>query len=91
LSVHALLAGIAKTPELALDPGEGKLLAQGMIDVAKFYPVVVDPKTLAWINLSMIAGTVYGTRIFAIAAKQSAKKNEGLPPDNVRNFTGKPN
>jgi hypothetical protein len=82
-----MLAGITKTAELALDQNESKMLAQAIADVAKFYPVAVDPKTIAWINLTMVAGMVYGPRIVAIAYKPPKEK-----PDNVRPFAaGKPN
>jgi hypothetical protein len=91
LSCHALLAGIAKTPELQIDATEAKLLAQGIVDVAKFYPVAVDPKMLAWINLTMIAGTIYGTRVFALAATKPAKEERADGPTIVNFGIGKSN
>lgn len=75
LSCHAMLAGITKTPELAIDANEAALLGDGIAKVAILYDVTASPKTVAWCNLAMVTGMVYGTRIMAISArKKDARK-----------------
>lgn len=73
-SVHAMLAAITKTPELALDPSEANKLGAAIVGVQQHYDVLVDAKTMAWINLAMTAGAIYGTRIFAITARKGKEK-----------------
>lgn len=49
------------------------MLADGMAGVARFYPVHIDPKVVAWLNFAGIAGTIYGTRFVAIRARMRAE------------------
>lgn len=74
-SVHGLLAGISQTPELALDQAEADALASAAAEVAQHYPVIADDKTLAWSNLAMTAGMIYGPRAFAIVYGGKKKPN----------------
>ena len=67
LGVHQMLAAIAATPELELSESESAKLADNIKKVASFYDQsVIAPKTLAWLNLTMCCGTIYGPRIFTI-------------------------
>lgn len=70
LSIHAMLAGMLKTPELELDPSEAKLLGDAAENVMKHYDVTASAKTIAWVNLAMICGQVYGPRIFAMQMRK---------------------
>lgn len=82
LSGHAMLAGITKTPELVLDEREASAISDSAAKVASFYDVTADPKIVAWANLAMILGMVYGTRFVAVSMR---KKNERKTrTDNVR-------
>ena len=83
-SGHMMLAGITRVPELALAQPESDELAKALNTVSAFYNVEVAEKTLAWINLSMVAGTIYGTRLMAIRARrvearQSRQKDAPTP------------
>jgi len=76
LTAHGLLSGVLKVPELALEESEAGELAKALDAVNSFYRVEVAEKTLAWINLSMVAGTIYGTRLIAIRERRVAARAE---------------
>ena len=71
-SLHLMAATAFKTPELALDATEAKKLADAVANVAKHYPVVLTEKQLAWTNLCIIAGGLYGTRFVALQMRLKA-------------------
>ena len=82
LSVHFMGARLLKIPELELSEDEGKKLASAVNRVAEMYDVTVIPeKTLAWINLATIAGTIYGPRV--IAASINKKRGLSIVPIKV--------
>jgi hypothetical protein len=67
LGVHFALATISKTPELNLEPEEASELGAKIQRINDLYDFAVIPeKTMAWINLCMAAGAVYGPRAIAI-------------------------
>lgn len=74
LSSHAMLAGITRTAELAIAPEEADTLARALSTVNAFYDVKVAEKTLAWVNLAMVAGTIYGTRLVAIRVRRGNER-----------------
>lgn len=71
---HAMLAGIVKAPELELDESEAGQLAVALSTVNAFYHVEVAEKTMAWVSLAMVAGTVYGSRLVAIGARRREER-----------------
>jgi len=73
LSVHAVAATSLRIPELDLDKSEAAHLAEAVAEVARHYPTTIDPRVMAWVNLTMVAGMVYGPRFYAIRAR--AKSN----------------
>jgi hypothetical protein len=82
LSVHTMGAAILNVPELALDPKEAHSLAEAVSNVAQFYDIPADPKTVAWINLGMCGMTIYGTRALAYSnrLKMEARGKLAAPP-----------
>jgi len=66
LSVHLMGAAALASPELELEESEAKKLASAIREVSKFYPVTLDPKRLALLELGTVAMMVYGTRGVAI-------------------------
>jgi hypothetical protein len=65
---------LLKTPELELTEEESAKLASAIAHVNELYGGVVLPeKAAAWINLVMVAGTIYGPRIIVINAKGKRK------------------
>lgn len=73
-SMHQMLAGIVAVPELELDRGESEKLGSAVKDVGSYYGAVFDPKKVAIFNLCMVAGGIYGTRIFAIRNRMQAQR-----------------
>lgn len=69
-----MLAGMTKTPELALAQPECAELAKALDTVNGFYNVEVAEKTVAWLNLAMVAGVIYGTRVVAIRERRKGDK-----------------
>lgn len=80
LGIHGMLAIVLKTPEIALSPDEGKLLAKSLADVSKHYaiPVVTD-KQMALGMLAVALFTVYGGKIKAIKARRTGVDNTPAP------------
>lgn len=74
-------AAFLEIQELQLDQKEATALAQAMNEVAKQYTVSIDPKTLAWANLTMCMGTIYGTRIWAYKNRTKGQGKKQLPPN----------
>lgn len=78
-----MLAGISKTPELALEKSESDAIADATAKVAEHYDVVASPKIIAWCNLTMCLGAIYGTRFIAINARKKmerTKRSEKVSP-----------
>lgn len=77
-----MLAAITKTQELAIDQTEANMLATGIANVSRHYDFAATQKSIDWANLLMVAGTIYGTRIYALRAKRPprpAKQNSAAP------------
>ena len=75
-STHMLLAGLVKTPELALDANEASELAKAIGSVSRHYDVSASAKTVDIANLVMVCGMVYGTRLLAVRARTRKEKND---------------
>lgn len=88
MSIHNLGAAILQVEELELDEGESKKLADGIKEVAKFYPVGLSPKKLAIANLGIIACEIYGTR--ALAFRLRKKKEAAEKPKLIQMSTTRP-
>lgn len=69
------------TPELALDEPEAKQLAGAITEVSRHYAINVDEKTMAWGQLFIAIGMIYGTRLIAVRTrkKTEAKKRASEP------------
>lgn len=80
MSTHAMLAGLTKAHELALEPSEAKSLAQGIANVASHYDVQTSTKALDWTNLIMVCGMIYGTRIVAIRERRRNARPQNEAP-----------
>lgn len=79
LSVHVMAAAFLKCPEFELDEQESKKLASSIREVSKFYPITLDPKRLALIELGTMAAMIYGTRGVAIYKRLTAEPKKETP------------
>lgn len=85
-----MAAAAFQTPELALSPDESKAMAAAVAEVSSHYNHAINPKLMAWVNLLMVAGGVYGTRALAIRARlKTQEKAKG--PQRVAAAEPKPN
>lgn len=72
LSIHGMLASIAKTPELEIQPSEAEKLAKAISAVQDQYPITkIDAKAVVWINLFSAMGMIYGPRMVAIKMRKA--------------------
>src|ERR1035437_2833814 len=69
LSLHMMAGAFFQAPELALAPDEAKAMADAAATVAGLYHHTLDPRMMAWVNLAMVCGGIYGTRIIVIRAR----------------------
>lgn len=88
--VHSMLAMITKTPELMLSEGESALLAKAAMDVAQHYPIGASEKTMAWANLAMVAGGLYGSRVVAVIQTRKTEAAKRPAPVKLVNIMDQP-
>lgn len=69
-----MLAGIAGAPELALSEDESQKMAKAAAEVAKQYDFNASPKQMAWFNLTLCAGGIYGAKYFEYSARIKAEQ-----------------
>lgn len=79
MGLHTMCSAFLKVEELELDQDEAKALSDAVNKVQAEYKMpILDPKTLAWINLGMVAGGVYGPRVAAYSLRKK-KERKGKP------------
>lgn len=81
MSLHFMGATILKVPELELDEEEAEKLGKAVARVQAQYEVpVLSEEQRAWINLLLVAGTIYGPRVMAHSLNRKRKpKGEHEP------------
>lgn len=91
IGIHTILHAITKVPELEMSQEEASSVAAATEKVMAFYPDV-RPKggeTVAWINLAMVIGTVYGQRAVAFKMRKDLERTENAAPEMpVNGFVG---
>lgn len=75
----AILAGIAKTPELELDDDEAKQVAAAYANVARHYNWVPNEKAADWYNLVTVCGAVFGSKIVGYQMRKNAERKQRVP------------
>lgn len=70
--MHALAANALRIPELALTGDQAQALAVAGANVAKLYDMEMPAHLVAWGNLAMVAGAVYGGKLMAYSARMRA-------------------
>ena len=74
--LHSTIFSLVGAADLDLSADENLALATALDNLADEYEVTVDSKTAAWLNLAMVAGSIYGTRAFMIYQLNQVAKNE---------------
>jgi hypothetical protein len=74
LSIHTMGAAFLSCPELELDSQEAEKLARSIRELSKYYPISLDVKRMAQIDLAMMAAMIYGTRGVAIYRRLSREQ-----------------
>lgn len=72
-SFHMMAATFFDASELVLSEGECTAYADAIKNVSAQYNHNIDPRVMAWGNLALVAGGIYGTRIFAIRNRMKAE------------------
>lgn len=77
VNVHALLAGMTQIPEIAIDREQAAVLASAASEVMQHYDFGMNAEQQAWINLMMVAGSIYGSKVFAYKIRKSQETDDG--------------
>lgn len=73
-SVHMMGSLLLGIPEILLTQDEAKQLAEAVNRVTELYDIpLMDEKTYAWVQLGMVASTIYGPRIATVVLKTPKK------------------
>lgn len=73
---HEIAAFATASPELILSEKEADELDKAIKQVQQFYTTTINPKAVAWFNLTCIAGMIYLPRMFEIYRRVKAQKAE---------------
>jgi hypothetical protein len=75
-----MVATFASVPELLLTEAESTQIAKASVQLADTYDFGIDPRAMAWSNMILVLGSVYGPRALGIYLRlknereQQAKK-----------------
>lgn len=94
---HAMGANLTRTPELEINSGEAKMLADPLSELLVLYEVEPDPRIMAMMEFGLAASYVYGPRFTMIrmrlkaeaTARQAAREQanqRAIQPDNGEAF-----
>lgn len=72
---------IFSVKELEIEPPEAKKISDAVLRINELYSGIVLPeKALAWVQLAIACGTVYGPRMVAYNQRIKKEKAEGKRP-----------
>lgn len=81
LSIHVMGATLLHAPEWELSEDEAAKLAAAIARVNELYNGLVLPeKAAAWVQLVIVAGTIYGPRVMVSQMKPKAEKESSDIP-----------
>jgi hypothetical protein len=77
-------ATFLKMPEMAINEDESKALSDAVTRVTELYDIpLMDEKTMAWVNLAIVASGVYAPRFVAVKVNRSKSKQPNQPRHNA--------
>lgn len=86
--VHQMCAALLKVPELALDEAEAKRLNDAAVEVMRHYTdVSLPPEIVAWFNLAMVGGIIYGPRYIAYSVRTKRERENNARAARAQTFT----
>lgn len=76
-NLHKMGAGLLNEPDIAIEKEDAALLAEAVKEIATAYDftAMMNPKTQAWIDLSIACTAVYGERVMKIMRKHGKRDN----------------
>lgn len=74
--MHLGIAAATKSPEMALEDTEAEALAKATANVMSEFDIRPDPKIEALIGLVMVAGSIYGPRVYNIRERRKEERLE---------------
>lgn len=93
LSLHMIVASFTGISELELADEEAKKLSHAIGRVAALYDIRASEQTIAWTNLVVCMGGIYGTRAFAYSLRkktESESKGAAANPSQATRTNGAP-
>jgi len=73
---HKIAALLFRSAELAISSEDSKKLALSIKNLAQFYEISPNPKTIAWFQLLTIAASIYVPRVGLIAMRKANEKRQ---------------
>jgi hypothetical protein len=80
LTISGILAIATKTPEIALEEDEAKAEAKAIAELAMLYPTTIDPKSLAWFNLTLTTAMIVFPRVSAVRQRRREERAANITP-----------
>jgi len=74
--IHAMAAIALEAKEFAISEDESKQIAKALVNVQQHYEMTISPETMAWINLGMVAASIYGPRTYIVINRKRKEKAE---------------
>lgn len=88
-TVHFGLANMFRSPSLIITEDEAKALGAAVSRVTELYDIAIIPeKQMAWINLIVTAGGIYGPRIVAANMNKKQKRAQVISIPNPFDVSG---
>jgi len=75
--LHVGIAGATKSPEFILEDLEAESLANATANVLREFDIRPDPKIEAIVGLVMVAGSIYGPRLYLINERKKKDRDKG--------------
>jgi hypothetical protein len=69
-----MLAGMLDAPEFVINEAQAKEMAKAIDGVAGEYIHAVDPKAMAWVNLTIVCSGIYGGAYMRMSARKRQEK-----------------
>lgn len=78
LSLHMMVAGMAKAPEFAINEMQAQEMAKAIDAVTDEHLSALDPKTMAYVNLAIVMSGVYGSAYYRFSSRKEKERKARL-------------